>query len=57
MLFSEIEMFVFAYQCAPPLVVAANIDEKTLKRDGVCAASLPTTMGVVAGILVQNVLK
>ncbi|RXN28225.1 ubiquitin-like modifier-activating enzyme 5 [Labeo rohita] len=43
--------------CAPPLVVAANIDEKTLKRDGVCAASLPTTMGVVAGLLVQNVLK
>ncbi|XP_026769642.1 ubiquitin-like modifier-activating enzyme 5 isoform X2 [Pangasianodon hypophthalmus] len=45
------------FACAPPLVVAANIDEKTLKRDGVCAASLPTTMGVVAGILVQNVLK
>ncbi|XP_076147221.1 ubiquitin-like modifier-activating enzyme 5 isoform X2 [Alosa pseudoharengus] len=45
------------FACAPPLVVAANIDEKTLKRDGVCAASLPTTMGVVAGMLVQNVLK
>ncbi|KAG7335658.1 hypothetical protein KOW79_000351 [Hemibagrus wyckioides] len=45
------------FACAPPLVVAANIDEKTLKRDGVCAASLPTTMGVIAGILVQNVLK
>ncbi|XP_023275810.1 ubiquitin-like modifier-activating enzyme 5 [Seriola lalandi dorsalis] len=45
------------FACAPPLVVAANIDEKTLKREGVCAASLPTTMGVVAGILVQNVLK
>ncbi|XP_068092383.1 ubiquitin-like modifier-activating enzyme 5 isoform X3 [Hyperolius riggenbachi] len=45
------------FACAPPLVVAANIDEKTLKRAGVCAASLPTTMGVVAGILVQNVLK
>lgn len=50
-------VLVFAWQCAPPLVVAANIDEKTLKRDGVCAASLPTTMGVIAGILVQNVLK
>lgn len=47
----------FPPQCAPPLVVAANIDERTLKREGVCAASLPTTMGVVAGILVQNVLK
>ncbi|XP_046752473.1 ubiquitin-like modifier-activating enzyme 5 [Diprion similis] len=45
------------FGCAPPLVVAANIDEKTLKRDGVCAASLPTTMGIVAGFLVQNTLK
>jgi ubiquitin-like modifier-activating enzyme 5 len=39
------------------LVVASGIDEKTLKKDGVCAASLPTTMGVVAGFLVQNALK
>ena len=30
---------------------------QTLKRDGVCAASLPTTMGIVAGLLVQNTLK
>jgi len=45
------------FACAPPLVVASNIDEKTLKKDGVCAASLPTTMGVVAGLLVQNALK
>ncbi|KAF5280800.1 hypothetical protein FQR65_LT14946 [Abscondita terminalis] len=45
------------FACAPPLVVASNIDEKTLKKDGVCAASLPTTMGVVAGLLVQNTLK
>merc|ERR1719312_1746371 len=45
------------FACAPPLVVASNIDEKTLKRDGVCAASLPTTMGIVAGFLVQNSLK
>lgn len=45
------------FACCPPLVVASNIDEKTLKRDGVCAASLPTTMGIVAGFLVQNVLK
>ncbi|XP_070569548.1 ubiquitin-like modifier-activating enzyme 5 [Ptychodera flava] len=45
------------FACAPPLVVAENIDEKTLKREGVCAASLPTTMGVVAGLLVQNTLK
>jgi ubiquitin-like modifier-activating enzyme 5 len=45
------------FACAPPLVVAEGIDEKTLKRDGVCAASLPTTMGIVAGILVQSALK
>ena len=45
------------FACCPPLVVASNIDEKTLKREGVCAASLPTTMGIVAGFLVQNVLK
>lgn len=45
------------FACAPPLVVASNIDERTLKRDGVCAASLPTTMGIVAGFLVQNTLK
>lgn len=45
------------FACAPPLVVASGVDESTLKRDGVCAASLPTTMGVVAGLLVQNTLK
>jgi len=45
------------FQCAPPLIVASGIDEKTLKREGVCAASLPTTMGIVAGLLVQNALK
>ncbi|PKA55257.1 Ubiquitin-like modifier-activating enzyme 5 [Apostasia shenzhenica] len=45
------------FACAPPLVVASGIDERTLKREGVCAASLPTTMGVVAGLLIQNALK
>lgn len=45
------------FACAPPLIVSAGIDESTLKRDGVCAASLPTTMAVVAGLLVQNALK
>ncbi|XP_031564378.1 ubiquitin-like modifier-activating enzyme 5 [Actinia tenebrosa] len=45
------------FACAPPLVVASNIDEKTLKREGVCAASLPTTMSIVAGFLVQSSLK
>lgn len=45
------------FACAPPLIVAENIDEKTIKREGVCAASLPTTMGITAGLLVQNSLK
>ncbi|CAO4361495.1 unnamed protein product [Caenorhabditis nigoni] len=45
------------FACVPPLVVASNIDERTLKREGVCAASLPTTMAVVAGFLVMNTLK
>lgn len=45
------------FACAPPLVVASGIDEKTLKREGVCAASLPTTMGIVAGLLIQSALK
>jgi ubiquitin-like modifier-activating enzyme 5 len=39
------------------LIVATGISEKTLKREGVCAASLPTTMGIVAGFLIQNALK
>jgi ubiquitin-like modifier-activating enzyme 5 len=39
------------------LLLPAGIDERTLKREGVCAASLPTTMGIVAGLLVQNSLK
>ena len=45
------------FECCPPLVVASGVDEKTLKREGVCAASLPTTMGIIAGFLVQNTLK
>lgn len=38
-------------------VISAGIDERTLKREGVCAASLPTTMGITAGLLVQASLK
>ncbi|CAH8584933.1 unnamed protein product [Dicrocoelium dendriticum] len=45
------------FECLPPLIVASGLDEKTLKRDGVCSASLPTTMGLVASLLVQNTLK
>lgn len=43
------------YECCPPLVVATGLPEA--KREGVCAASLPTTMGIVAGFLAQNTLK
>ena len=45
------------FSCAPPLVVADEGDENQIKREGVCAASLPTTMGIIAGFLSQNVLK
>jgi ubiquitin-like modifier-activating enzyme 5 len=45
------------FGCAPPLVVAEDGNENSIKREGVCAASLPTTMGIVAGLLAQNLLK
>ncbi|OQR80606.1 ubiquitin activating enzyme, E1 family [Achlya hypogyna] len=45
------------FECLPPLIVASGVPESTLKREGVCAASLPTTMGLVAALLVQNALK
>lgn len=45
------------FVCAPPLIVSLGEDEKTLKREGVCAASLPTTMGLVAALLVQNTVR
>ena len=45
------------FECALPLVVAERGDEHKIKREGVCAASLPTTMGLVAALLAQNTLK
>ncbi len=45
------------FECATPFVMDMGGDENTIKREGVCAASLPTTMGVVAGLLAQNALK
>lgn len=45
------------FECAPPGVVASGGDEKDIKREGVCAASLPTTMGITAGFLAQATLK
>lgn len=45
------------FECAPPAVVASGGDENAIKREGVCAASLPTTMGITAGLLAQATLK
>ncbi|GIX60800.1 ubiquitin-like modifier-activating enzyme 5 [Babesia caballi] len=45
------------FLCAPPYIVAVKGDESTIKRPDVCTASLPTTMGVVAGLLAHNALK
>lgn len=45
------------FLCAPPYIVAMKGDESTIKRPDVCTASLPTTMGVVAGLLAHNALK
>lgn len=45
------------FECAPPMVVAEEGDENAIKREGVCAASLPTTMGITAGFMAQATLK
>jgi ubiquitin-like modifier-activating enzyme 5 len=44
------------FGCASPLAIAEGT-EATIKREGVCAASLPTTMGIIAGFLSQATLK
>jgi len=44
------------FACASPLAFIEDT-EKDIKREGQCAASLPTTMGITAGFLVQNTLK
>jgi ubiquitin-like modifier-activating enzyme 5 len=45
------------FECAPPAIIAIKGDERDIVRPGVCAASLPTTMSIVAGLMVQNCLK
>jgi len=45
------------FACMPPQLVATGEDESNLKRDGVCAASLPTTTSIIAGWAVQLALK
>lgn len=45
------------FQCCPPLAVASHMDERQIQRNGVCTASLPTTMSIIAGFLAHNTLK
>lgn len=45
------------FECAPPTVMAEQGDERNILRNGVCAASLPTTMSIIGGLLVQTALK
>ena len=45
------------FQCLPPVAVASGMDEKQIHRNGACTASLPTVMGIIAGLLAQNTLK
>ena len=44
------------FSCMPPLAMVEGT-EHTIKREGVCTASLPTTMGITAGFIAQTVLK
>eukprot|EP01108_Squamamoeba_japonica_P000018 TRINITY_DN10023_c0_g1_i1.p1 TRINITY_DN10023_c0_g1~~TRINITY_DN10023_c0_g1_i1.p1 ORF type:complete len:168 (+),score=20.39 TRINITY_DN10023_c0_g1_i1:407-910(+) len=46
------------FECAPPLAVGDDgVDERDILRAGVCAASLPTTNGLISALLAQNALK
>ena len=44
------------FACIPPLAMAEN-KESNIKREGVCAASLPTTMGITAGFMAHTAMK
>ena len=44
------------FACIPPMAMVNNTEHK-IKREGVCAASLPTTMGMTAGFLAHTTLK
>lgn len=44
------------FACVPPLAMAEN-NEANIKREGVCAASLPTTMGITAGFMAHTAMK
>lgn len=42
--------------CIPPVAVSDDT-ENQIQREGVCAASLPTTMAIAAALLAQTTLK
>lgn len=42
--------------CIPPVAVTDE-SESSIQREGVCAASLPTTMAIAAALLAQTTLK
>lgn len=37
--------------------MASGVDERTLKREGVCAASLPTTMVIPSQTLLNDLIS
>ena len=41
------------FACATPLAVTDD-SEGTIKREGVCAASLPTTMGIITITILRS---
>ncbi|KAL7068130.1 thif family protein [Cryptosporidium serpentis] len=45
------------YSCVPPLITCLDEDETSIIRNGTCAASLPTTCSIIAGLLINNCLK
>lgn len=45
------------FLCIPPYLIASGTSESTLKREGACAASLPTTVSLVSSLCIQNTLK
>lgn len=44
------------FACIPPLAFVEKNEHK-IKREGVCTASLPTTMAMTAGFLAHTALK
>ena len=44
------------FACIPPLAFIEKSENK-IKREGVCSASLPTTMGMTAGLLAHTAMK